>query len=288
MTPVPESLRWMRGDPEAAAWLASVPDRLARCAAHWHLTLGPAFPSSHVSWTCAAVRADGEELVLKLQFPHDECVHEAEALRRWDGRGAVRLVAHAPEDHALLLERCLPGGHLSGRPRDEALSVLGDLLPQLWVPADRPFTTLAEEAAGWAEEIPRAYARAGRPFEPRLVELALDLLRTLPQDRTESVLLHQDLHADNVLDAGEGHWLAIDPKPLVGERAFGLAPILRSYELGHSREAVLRRLSLLTERLGLDRERVRGWAIAQTIAWCFAGDRAIPQHVESARWLAEA
>jgi streptomycin 6-kinase len=79
----------------------------------------------------------------------------------------------------------------------------------------------------------------------------------------------------------------IDPKPLVGEREFGLAPIIRSSELGHSRGAVLHRLDLLTGELGLDRQRARGWAIGQTIAWSFGGEFH-SQHVETARWLLEA
>ena len=52
--------------------------------------------------------------MLKLQFPHREVEHEAEALRRWDGDGAVRLLDVAPEHHALLLERAEPGTHAGG------------------------------------------------------------------------------------------------------------------------------------------------------------------------------
>jgi streptomycin 6-kinase len=101
------------------------------------------------------------------------------------------------------------------------------------------------------------------------------------------VLLNQDLHGDNVLSAQREPWLAIDPKPLVGEREFGLAPIIRSFELGHSRRAVVGRLDRLSSDLGVDRERARGWAIGQTLAWAF--DSAYHEtHVESARWLLEA
>jgi streptomycin 6-kinase len=101
------------------------------------------------------------------------------------------------------------------------------------------------------------------------------------------VLLHQDLHGENVLAAQREPWLVIDPKPLAGEREFGLAPIVRSFELGHSRRAVLRRLDRLTGELGLDRERTRGWTIAQTIAWSVGSDYH-ETHVETARWLLEA
>jgi hypothetical protein len=49
---------------------------------------------------------------------------------------------------------------------------------------------------------------------------------------------------------------------------------------------VLRRFDRLTAELGLDRERARGWAIGQTIAWGFDG--ADHTHAEVARWLLEA
>jgi streptomycin 6-kinase len=79
----------------------------------------------------------------------------------------------------------------------------------------------------------------------------------------------------------------IDPKPLAGEREFGLAPIIRSSELGHSRRGVLHRLDLLTAELGLDRERARRWALGQTIAWSFDTEVQF-SHVETARWLLQA
>jgi streptomycin 6-kinase len=48
---------------------------------------------------------------------------------------------------------------------------------------------------------------------------------------------------------------------------------------------VLRRLDRITSETGVDRERARGWAIGQTVAWAFEGDRVLPRHVETAGWL---
>jgi streptomycin 6-kinase len=76
----------------------------------------------------------------------------------------------------------------------------------------------------------------------------------------------------------------IDPKPLTGEREYSLAPIIRSFEFGHSRAEVVGRLDRLSDELGLDRERARGWAVAQTVAWSFESDYA-HRHYETARWL---
>jgi streptomycin 6-kinase len=98
------------------------------------------------------------------------------------------------------------------------------------------------------------------------------------------VLINQDLHGGNILRARREPWLMIDPKPLIGEREFSLAPIVRSYELGHSRTSVLRRLDRLTSDLGLDRERARLWTVGQTVAW--ATDSSHPAtHIETVRWL---
>lgn len=295
-------LEWMADDPRTGSWLGEVPRLLDECAARWDLVVGEVYPGSSVSWTCRVTRS-GEPAVLKLQWPHEECEHEAEALRAWNGRGAVRLLDFDPDRHALLLEACLPGDHLSTRPHAEALAVLANLLPRLWIPADRPFRRLEDEAARWRREMPQSYERAGRPFEPDLLDAALAALDRVAPTQGERVLLHQDLHADNVLlrgdaqsredssesrdDDADSHedWVAIDPKPLVGERAFALAPIIRSAELGHSRELVIERLRVLSAALDLDAARVRDWALAQTVAWGFAGDGAIDSHVETARWL---
>ena len=246
------------------------------------------FPDGVASVLVApAVTAEGEEVVLKVQEPHRESEHEAAALELWGGEGAVRLLDHDPEEHALLLERCVPGTPLAEAGAEAALDVFVELLPRLWRPAGPPFRPLAEEAAHWAESLPLAWDQAARQFERRLLDAALEALRELAPTQGEQVLLHQDLHGENVLAAQREPWLVIDPKPLAGEREFGLAPIVRSFELGHSRRAVLRRLDRLTGELGLDRERTRGWTIAQTIAWSVGSDYH-ETHVETARWLLEA
>jgi streptomycin 6-kinase len=229
---------------------------------------------------------DGEPVVLKLVYPHRESEHEGDALELWDGEGAVRLLARDDELRALLLERCEPGTYLSRRAQDEALDVLIGLLPRLWKPAGAPFRPLAEEAVWWLETLPSGWEAAGRPFERTLLEAALDALRELAPTQGEQVLVHQDLHGENVLAAQREPWLAIDPKPLVGEREFALASIIRSFELGETRCDVVHRLDRLSAELGLDRERARGWALGQTLAW--ADTDYASHHVRAARWLVEA
>ncbi|MEG3635175.1 aminoglycoside phosphotransferase family protein [Micromonospora palythoicola] len=282
---VPDGLTWLHGMPGGSEWLAGLPDRLATCARRWSLRLGSPFGYACASLAVPAELPDGIRAVLKVQFPDAESEHEATALRRWDGAGAVRLLAHDPGLRALLVERCDPGTPLHAVPLDEALDAVVALLPRLWAPAGQPFLSLAEAAAGWASRLPVKWEGAGRPFERRLVEVALDQLNGLAGSQGEQVLVNQDLHAANVLRAEREPWLVIDPKPLVGEREFSVVAMVRGTELGHSRAAVRRRLDRLSAELGLDRDRVLGWTIGQTMAWSIDGDRVFPDHAEVVRWL---
>ncbi|MGS2618041.1 aminoglycoside phosphotransferase family protein [Micromonospora sp. LZ34] len=282
---IPSGLDWVRGSPAGRAWLAALPERLAACVERWSLRVGPPFAYAFASLALPAELPDGTPAVLKLQYPEPDSEHEATALDRWAGGGAVRLLRHDPARRALLVERCEPGTPLHAAPPEEALGVLVELLPRLWRPAGAPFTPLAEEAAGWAERLPVKWDRAGRPYERRLLDAALGVLVELVPSQGEPVLVNQDLHAGNVLRAAREPWLVIDPKPLAGEREFGVASLVRGAELGHSPAAVRYRLDRLTAELGLDRERARGWTIGQTLAWSIGEDQVFPRQVEVVRWL---
>jgi streptomycin 6-kinase len=243
-------------------------DDLQAAVERWSLTLGKPYEQGAAGYTTRATLSEGTPVVLKLVHPHRESEHEADALRAWDGDGAVRLLAE--DGDALLLERCEPGTPLSSVGQEAALDVVIGLLPRLWQPAGESFHTLADEAAWWFPKLPRT----------RLGDAAREAIDSLAGTQGQQVLLHQDLHGDNVLAAEREPWLVIDPKPLAGEREFAVAPIVRSRELGEAKRDVLYRFDRLTSELGLDRERARGWAIAQTVAWSSGA-----WHDQVAEWL---
>ena len=267
-------------------WLERVPELVAECVEEWKLELGEPYEAGAAGYAVRAALTDGTPTVLKLIYPHREAEHEADALELLAGNGAVRLLARDDTRSAMLLERCEPGTALAENGGERALDVLVELLPRHWVRAGEPFHTLAEEAAWWIDDLPEQWEQSGRAIERRLVDAAVDALGLLSESQGEQVLLNQDLHGDNVLAAEREPWLVIDPKPLLGEREFAVAPIVRSFELGFSKADVLYRLDRLTSELGLDRERARGWTIGQTMAWAFDSDYS-DTHLETVRWLLE-
>jgi streptomycin 6-kinase len=290
----PPGLSWWRKQPGGADWLDRLPRLVGECAALWGLEVGPAYPGSHVSLVAPVTRGDGTPAVLKINFPDEESEHEPDALAHWDGRGAVRLLACDRERAALLVERCEPGTALwTVEDEEEANRIAADVLRRLWkpAPADHPFRPLAVEAESWAVELGEVWEKLGRPFERRLVEEAVSIARELGSSQGEAVVLHQDYHGGNVLRAEREAWLAIDPKPLVGEREFDAASLLRDRrdELAldpKPQRRVQRRLDQLAAELELDRERMRGWGIVHALAWGVSGIGKVEQDMlDCARWL---
>ncbi len=260
---LPASLRneWRR-EPE---WLDALPGLAAECAAAWGLELEEPYE------TPLSLVVPAGDAVLKLNAPsHFEADHEADALARWGDHGAVRLLARDDERRALLIERCVPGTPLAVSGEDET-AVIVDVLARL--PHDpgpaHPFRRLADEAERWSAEVPERYERGGRPFERTLLDAAVDVFRSVDPDADH--LVNQDLHAWNILRTTREPWLAIDPKPLVGEPELdGVGP-LRNAGLSRAGAAVTRTLDALAD-LGLDRERLRGLGYAHALAWAVDSD----------------
>lgn len=77
-------------------------------------------------------------------------------------------------------------------------------------------------------------------------------------------VLHGDLHHGNVLDFGQRGWLAIDPKGLVGERAFDFANIFcnPSAALALAPGRLAGQVHVVAQAAHLDRKRLLQWVLA--------------------------
>ena len=290
---VPAALDWWRSVDGGAAWLESLPRVAASLAERWLLRLGEPFPDGNVSLTVPVELASGEPAVLKINFPEAESEHEGNALAFWAGRGAVLVLEEDRSQRALLVERCVPGEQLWAVAEDEEATRIGaGVLARLWRPiAGNAFRRLADEAERWAFELEREWQLLGQPFERSVLDEAVATCLELGPDQGAPVLLHQDFHGGNVLRAQREPWLAIDPKPLIGEREFDAASLLRDrrWLLGEpgAKARVARRLDILVDELVLDRERMRRWGVAHALAWGMSGSGIEADMVECARLLAE-
>jgi streptomycin 6-kinase len=258
------------------AWIDALPGLAAALLDRWQLRLDGASTCGAVALVLPVLRADGMPAVLKLQ-PVDEGqgVGEPDALRTWNGAGAVRLLDHDPASGSMLLER-LDADRPLATVRDDlaALQILSELLARLSaVSAPAGVRHLSDVAADLLDRVPRALALVRDPSHRPLVQAcACALEDVLPEagDR----LVHCDLHYFNILaphppDPREP-WLAIDPEPLAGDPGFALLAALHNrweeaVATGDVPRAIRRRFDLMTDVLGLDRRRATAWTLARIL-----------------------
>ena len=273
------SRRPAQGGPRGADWARRARRLVIECLDQWDLRVTG---SARTGWTAVVfpVEHEGSPAVLKVGWPHTESLAEHTALRLWDGKAAVRLLAADPGRGALLLEQLDSSRSLAGEGADTACAVVGSLLRRLHVPAPPSVPSLREFLAPHLDRLD--HPTVPRRIAARTRSLAADLL----PDPT-SVILHTDLHFDNVLAGDREPWLAIDPKPFAGHPGFEFQPLLRnrSEELGTGsalRWSVRHRLEVAAEAAEVDLEEARLWSLLHTgiqVLWARADPRAASLHI---------
>ncbi len=189
-------------------WVDGLPQRVDRLARRWDLTVVRPL-SGNTSHTLLCHRGGGTPVVLKLVPERELAAEEFAALSAWASSPVVvRVLEVDLAEGALLLEGLEPGTAARGA----TAAQVGELLGGLHRPAPEGFRTLADRV-----DFMFALLRRRRPgYYDRAHAAAL----ALAEDPVEPVLLHGDLHPDNVLDAGPRGLVVIDPRPCVGDPAF--------------------------------------------------------------------
>ena len=254
-------------------WLERLPGLVELCAQRWSLSVEGTFAELSYNYVLRVRRADGSRAVLKLGVPEVELSSEMAALQFYAGRGCACLYESNAELGALLIERLEPGEMLASLEDDDrATLIAAGVMERLWRPATADWQG-SLSVAGWARGLQRLRDQFGGgsgPLPEALVGRAEGLFGELLASAGEPYLLHGDLHHFNILRAQREAWLAIDPKGVLGEPAYELGAFLYNpqpdfpwrSDLG---KVLARRVALLCERLGLDRQRVLGYGVAQAV-----------------------
>ncbi|MEU7901636.1 aminoglycoside phosphotransferase family protein [Actinoplanes sp. NPDC049118] len=263
-------------------WLAGLPALVDSVARDWRLTVGTPYPLSF-NWVAPVRRADGSPAVLKLGVPTAaHLAQEADALSFFAGAGAgaAGLLDRDAGRGALLIERVEPGHTLRTlvREQDErATAVLVAMMRRLHRPAPpglacAELTTYAEGFAAHLRRYP-----GDDPIPRRLVERAAGLFDELCASAPRRVVLHGDLHHENVLAGTREPWLAIDPHGLLGDPGYEVGAVL--YNPFDGDEPVLdllpARIEQFADGLDMDIDRVVAWGFVQAVlseVWSSDGD----------------
>jgi streptomycin 6-kinase len=241
------------------AWAMSL-DAFQPWFGRWQLTAdGEPFETKYKS-RLLPVRFEGMAAILKISAGEEE--RKGAHLMAWyAGEGAARVLAHEAE--AILLERAPCRRNLAEMAKagedDDASRIICAVAANLHLPRVRPPPRTLVPLPIWFRALAPAAAEHGGVYVKSLASA-----RALLKEPRDIVVLHGDLHHDNILDGGERGWLAIDPKGLIGERDFEFANLFRnpSAELALEPGRMQRQLAIVSEEAGLDPTRLLQWILA--------------------------
>ncbi|MDH2445143.1 aminoglycoside phosphotransferase family protein [Amnibacterium sp. CER49] len=207
----------------------------------------------------AGVR-DGVPVMLKVPLVEEERVG-CRLLEWWGGRGAVPVLER--DDDAVLMLRATGGRSLVAMATDgqdaTATAVLVDAAASLHAHGLPPEDLGLVPLGVWFRDLIDEDHQ-----DPLLTRASAVAREVLEATREEDVVaLHGDLHHDNVLDLGDG-WAAIDPKGLVGHRAFDFANVFCNPDEQTALAHLEQRLEAIAAQAGLEKALLAAWVVA----WC--------------------
>jgi streptomycin 6-kinase len=130
-------------------------------------------------------------------------------------------------------------------------------------------------------------------FPKELLERVESFLPELFADKNLK-LIHGDFHHFNILSSDRG-WLVIDPKGVIGPAGYEVGPLMINpwdsfSDWSNFQIMTKRRVSILAERLGWERETIINWAIAHAVLsawWCIEDDMDGEYSMQCARIFSE-
>jgi len=255
-------------------WLADLPLVLAEASRKWNLSVEKSFPNLTFNFVAACLDETGEKAVLKIGVPEENppIMQEKNTLEAFGGAGAVKVFKFDENLCAMLLERAVPGKTLREKflpESPQALQAAIDVMKKL--PRQPLNKTNFPTLESWTNDLVKA--RKTDFASPR-IEKAHRIFADLRQPFDSQVLLHGDVHFDNILTAKRAPFLLIDPKGCVGEIGYEIAVFLNDL-VGWtihlpSRETVLAHaVEQFSENFDLDKKEIYCWSFAQSIlaAW---------------------
>lgn len=252
---------------EGQAWLKKLPIIIEDITQAWQLYDLTQMKNLSYNYLMSGKQRD-RHIVLKVGFDPNEISREYHALSVYS-KSSINAYDYSPEHNALLLEYAEPGVPLSSLfPHDDttALKSMIDVMHNLHqtpIPNNHNFQTIED----WLSILDKP----SKHIETSRLKTARKLRDSLLSSQGKPVLLHGDLHHDNILKHGDS-WVAIDPKGVIGEAAFEVGafvknPLFALQNHPEKQKIIDFRLTLFSELLGISHERLKNWFFVQMVMY---------------------
>lgn len=244
-------------------WLAGLPSIIHHLSEVWNLeSLKPLNTYSSYNYLLSGFQQK-QPIILKLNPTAEAINQEYTALKAFAEYGVVEVLAKT--ERALLLQRAVAGNSLENyfpNHDDPAIQIVCRCLKKLHqapILSNSQFPTIKK----WLNVLDKACFS----IPPEYLTKARKMKEQLLQTAKTSVLLHGDLHHNNIISNADD-WLVIDPKGVIGEPAYEVAafirnPIAKSSLL--SKKIIINRIKQFSSLLELDENRIASWCFVQAV-----------------------
>jgi streptomycin 6-kinase len=250
-------------------WLDDLPSLIAQVAKIYELSNLKLVNNLSYNYVLSGFQGS-QPIILKLGLDIDGFKREAAAMMAFSGFGVVQVFS---ENAGLLLLECAVSGvslkSYFPENDDEAINITANVIKRLHktpIPSAYTFPHIKD----WLVALDKNWN-----ISAQYLQKARRLRDHLLKTSTKKILLHGDLHHDNILQNGDD-WLVIDPKGVIGEEAFEVAAFIRNPipELLNHNDAlniIHNRISRFAEILELPSQRIFDWCFVQAVlAWVWA------------------
>jgi len=254
-------------------WIANLPNIVNELTADWKLNHIVPVDNMTFNYVARANTNVNQPVILKISCDEKSISHEIQALKYFDGSGSIQLIALNEKYHALLLQQAIPGTTLKSLYPSQVEYVMDRYIDTMRKLHDKRLSNNDNyrHISDWLMAIDNL---KNHSCPSHLVKKAIALKNELLASMTIEIFLHGDLHHDNILKDGD-HWLAIDPKGIVGEPEFEIAAFDFMYinELANMddvKSIFEARVKLLAQKAHLNPQRIKGWVFVRLIlmaAW---------------------
>ncbi len=248
-------------------WLEQLPAIIESLAKHW--SLSKITPVKNMSYNYVALANQNlkDPVVLKISCDTQLVTDEYNALKHFNGNGAIKVIDFNKPFNALLLQQAIPGDLLKNhhtKNTAETISIYAGVVSSL-TKLNQPNTS-PTHVSKWCKAIDRI---TDQRVDKRFIKKAKELRDFLLPSIQKEYLCHGDLHLENIINH-ESQWLCIDPKGIVGEVAFEAA----AFDLIDKREwtepetiesKIIQRINLLAETLEINQNRLLAWIFLRVI-----------------------
>lgn len=250
-------------------WIDHLPGTLEVLIKHWQLTQIMPVENMTYNYVVKAMSSLFEQpVILKVTYDRQLFCNEKNALIYFGGDACVKLIDAHEAYHALLLQQSIPGTSLKAlylHHEEFVITNYGNLVLRLHARSS-PRNHIFPKIADWLKVLNRDFSEQ---LPADLLEKAYNLKEKLLASMTKQVVLHGDLHHDNILLNGK-ECLAIDPKGVVGEPEFEMAAFdfIQDDELSEENTINFKfeqRLEQLTKKVNLNPQRVKEWVFVRLV-----------------------